>query len=61
MEAFSALPYDKVLEIDREMAGIRKDAPAWMRDDREPLPPDAGPWVDWQRRVYSVRIATRSG
>lgn len=52
VERFAVLAYDKVLEVDREMAAIREDAPRWMRDDHQPLPADAGPWVDWQRKAY---------
>lgn len=50
------LPYDVILQIDRDIHTIMNEAPLWMRDENYVLNPNAPAWADWQRKAYIVRI-----
>ncbi|KAL7419985.1 hypothetical protein Q5752_004948 [Cryptotrichosporon argae] len=52
-----AVPYDTLLEVDAEMQALREQVPAWMRDERAPLPAGAPSWLEWQRRAYIISAA----
>lgn len=46
------LPYDVILQIDRDIHTIMNEAPLWMRDENYILDPSAPSWADWQRKAY---------
>lgn len=51
-EAMAPLPYDVILQIDRDIHTIMNEAPLWMRDENYVLDPNAPAWADWQRKAY---------
>ncbi|ADV23044.1 hypothetical protein I305_03729 [Cryptococcus gattii E566] len=51
-ENMTPLPYDVILQIDRDIHTIMNEAPLWMRDENYILDPSAPSWADWQRKAY---------
>lgn len=51
------LPYDVILQIDRDIHTIMNEAPLWMRDENYILDPSAPSWADWQRKAYLASIS----
>lgn len=50
--------FDLVVDLDNEMKKIFDQTPVWMKDKTLQSVPSAPNWLDWQKDVFKVSLAS---